>query len=114
VPPLHPRPSASRGKGAQQPVKISRIGVLAPGCYPPSFVIDAFLQGLRDLGYVEGQNIAIEWRFFQGRADPFPPLAAHLVRLPLALIVSVGTPAALPAEQTTPAHPAFTGPLPPP
>jgi len=101
LPPLHPRPSASRGKGAQPPAKISRIGVLAPGCYPPSFVIDAFLQGLRDLGYVEGQNIAIEWRFSEGRADRFPDLAAELVRLQVDLIVSVSTPAALAAKRAT-------------
>ena len=101
VAPSHPRPSASRGTGARPPAKISRIGVLSPGCYPPSFVIDTFLQGLRDLGYVEGQNVAIEWRHSEGRADRFPALAAELVRLQVDLIVSVSTPAALAAKQAT-------------
>jgi putative ABC transport system substrate-binding protein len=95
------RPLASRGKDAQSPAKISRIGVLSPGCYPPSFVVDTFLQGLRDLGYVEGENFAIEWRYSEGRADRFPDLAAELVRRQVDVIVSVSTPAALAAKQAT-------------
>src|SRR5262249_7502390 len=66
----------------------------------------AFLHGLRDLGYVEGQNIAIEWRFSEGRADRFPDLPAGPGPLPVDPIVSVSTPAALPAKQATPKNPA--------
>jgi len=99
--PPPPRPSASRAKGAQPPTKIPRIGVLSPGCHPPSFVLDVFLQGLRDLGYIEGHNIVIEWRYSEGRADRFPDLAAELVRLQVDLIVAMSTPAALAAKQAT-------------
>ena len=96
-----PRHSASRGKGAQPGAKVFRIGVLTPGCHPPSSVLDKFLQGLSDFGYVDGQNIAIEWRYSEGRADRFSDLAAELVRLKVDLIVTVSTPAALAAKQAT-------------
>jgi putative tryptophan/tyrosine transport system substrate-binding protein len=99
--PAPPRPSGSRAKGAQPPAKIPRIGVLSPGCHPPSSVLDALLQGLRDRGYIEDQNVAIEWRYSEGRADRFSELAAELVRLQVDLIVTVSTPAALAAKQAT-------------
>jgi mannose-6-phosphate isomerase-like protein (cupin superfamily) len=99
--PALPRPSASRASGAQPPAKIPRIGVLSPGCHPPSSVLDALLQGLRDRGYIEDQNVAIEWRYSEGRADRFSELAAELVRLQVDLIVTVSTPAALAAKQAT-------------
>ena len=83
---------------AQQPSKVFRIGVLATARAPLS---EAFLQGLRELGYVEGQNIIIEWRFSEGRAEQLPVLAAELVRLKVDLIVASGTPAALPAKNAT-------------
>ena len=83
---------------AQRPAKVSRIGVLAPGCPPPSPTLDTFLQGLRDLGYVDGQTVAIEWRYSEGRAERFPDLAAELARLQVDLIVAVSTPAALAAK----------------
>ncbi len=54
---------------------------------------EAFRQGLRDLGYVEGQNIIIEWRWAEGRPERLPDLAAELVRLKLDAIVTAGTPA---------------------
>ena len=83
---------------AQPPAKVSRIAVLAPGCPPPSPTLDTFLQGLRDLGYVDGQTITIEWRYSEGRAERFPDLAAELARLKVDLIVAVSTPAALAAK----------------
>jgi putative ABC transport system substrate-binding protein len=70
------------GLGAQQPAKIPRIGYLNNSS--PSFSatrIEAFRQGLRDLGYVEGKNITIEWRHSEGKTDRLPALAAELVRL---------------------------------
>jgi ABC-type uncharacterized transport system substrate-binding protein len=67
---------------AQQPKKVSRIGYL--GASSPSTIparIEAFRQGLHELGYVEGKNIVIEWRYAEGKFDRLPALAAELVRL---------------------------------
>ena len=64
--------------------KVARIGYLAPGSHDNPLVrqnLDAFRQGLQDLGHVEGQNIAIEYRFAEGDFDRLPDLAAELVRL---------------------------------
>jgi putative ABC transport system substrate-binding protein len=78
-----------------------RIGVLSPGCHPPSTALDLFLQGLRDRGYVEGQNLAIEWRYSEGKAERFADLAADLVHLQVDVIVAMSTPAALAAQRAT-------------
>ena len=75
---------------AQQPPKVLRIGLLFPGSPGPSPAIDAFRQGLREHGYVEGQNILLEYRFADGQLDPLPHLAAELVRLHVDLIVAAG------------------------
>jgi putative ABC transport system substrate-binding protein len=76
---------------AQQPGKIPRIGYLTGS---PLFVIsalsEAFRQGLRDLGYIEGKNIVIEWRPHEGNLDRQRALAAELVRLKVDVIVAVG------------------------
>jgi putative tryptophan/tyrosine transport system substrate-binding protein len=74
---------------AQQPKKIPRIGYLAPSS-GPSASEEAFLQGLRSLGYSEGQNIAIEWRFARENWDRLPELANELVRLKVDVIVTSG------------------------
>src|SRR5262245_30226052 len=74
---------------AQQPRKIPRIGFLST--VPPSTVaapVEAFRQGLRDLGYVEGKNIVIEYRYAEGRLERLPALAAELVHLKVDVIVS--------------------------
>ena len=63
--------------------------------------IEAFRQGLRELGYVEGQNVAIEWRSAEGEADRLPRLAAELVRLKVDVIVTGGAGATRPARQAT-------------
>ena len=68
------------GRGqAQQPTKIPRIGFLV-GASPSAIAgrIEAFRQGLRELGYVEGKNIVIEWRYAEGKPDRLPALAAEL------------------------------------
>ena len=87
---------------AQQPKKVPRIGVL--WLYSPdiaSSFAEAFRQGLRGLGYVEGQNIAIEERWAEGRFDRLPSLAAELVRLNVDIIVTASTPAAQAGQQAT-------------
>src|SRR5262245_65135944 len=63
----------------QQPKKVPRIGFLAPTLQ--QHYVEAFQQGLRELGYVEGQNITIEYRFADGEFERLPDLAAELVRL---------------------------------
>jgi putative ABC transport system substrate-binding protein len=74
---------------AQQPAKVPRIGLLVPSSATSvSTRRDAFLQGLRDLGYVEGKNIAIEYRYTEGQLDHLPDLAAELVRLNVDVIVT--------------------------
>jgi putative tryptophan/tyrosine transport system substrate-binding protein len=77
---------------AQQPTKIPRIGFLVLGSASTETArIQAFRQGLREHGYVEGQNIAIEYRYGEGRIDRLPVLAAELVRLKVDIIVTRGT-----------------------
>jgi len=80
---------------AQQPKKISRIGVLLPGT-PASFSLrtKAFLDGLRELGYVEGVTIAFEWRWGRDRVETLSGLAADLVRSNVDVIITGGTSAA--------------------
>ncbi len=76
---------------AQQPTQTPRIGYLS--ATPLSAVasrVEAFRQGLRELGYVEGKNIVIEWRSAEGKADPLPALAAELVRLKVDIIITAG------------------------
>jgi putative ABC transport system substrate-binding protein len=86
---------------AQQP-KVSRIGYLSP-LTPSSDSnrIDVFRQGLRELGYVEGQNIAIEYRLTDGRYDKLSLFAAELVDLKVDLIFTTGATAALAAKNVT-------------
>jgi len=68
--------------GAQQPKKVPRIGFLAAlSLSAVSARIEAFRQGLRELGYVEGKNIVIEWRYAEGKPERMRELAAELVRL---------------------------------
>src|SRR5262245_54281878 len=88
--------------GAQQPKKVHLIGVLVgPSSSFFSARIDAFRGGLRDLGYVEGKNIAIESRYAEGREDRFPDLASQLVRLGVDVMVTTGTLATHAAKAAT-------------
>jgi len=89
---------------AQPPEKVPRVGYLSPGSPSEPFRqrrFEAFRQGLRELGYVEGQNIAIESRWAEGKYDRYPALAADLVRLKVDVIVAVGGRASEVAKHAT-------------
>ena len=77
-----------------------RIGVLLLGA-PPNANLDAFIEGLRELGYIEGKNILIEYRFAEGKAERLPELAIELVRLKVDAIFTGGTPAIFALKQAT-------------
>ena len=86
---------------AQQARRVHRIGFLFWGDPGPSAELDAFRQGLHELGYIEGQNIAIEVRFASGQVERLPELAAELVRLKPDVIVTPSTALSLAAKQAT-------------
>src|SRR5262245_1877491 len=87
---------------AQQPGKIFRIGFLDPSTASGSAVlVDAFRHELSKLGWIEGKNISIEYRFAEQKNERLPVLAAELVRLSVDLIVVGSTPASLAAKQAT-------------
>src|SRR2546428_9657729 len=89
---------------AQTLAKIPHIGIIAE--WPEdSPYYGIFRQGLRELGYMEGQNIAIEWRITEGKLDRLADMATELVRLKMDIIVTAGTPATragMPATTTIP------------
>jgi len=87
---------------AQEPTKIPRIGFLS-SLSPSSITArtESFRRGLRDLGYVEGKNIVIEWRYAEGNADRLKELAAELVRLKVDVIVTGGPAVNRPAKEAT-------------
>ena len=95
---------------AQQAAKIARIGYLETNPVTSLHVHEAFLQGLRDLGYVEGRTITLEYRFGDGQADRLPALVAELVRLPVDVLVVVGTTALRPAQHATTTIPIIMAP----
>jgi putative ABC transport system substrate-binding protein len=87
--------------GAQQTGTMPRIGFLGPGTpQTRASCVPGFSEGLREHGWVEGQNIAIEYRWAEGKLDRLPQLAAELVQLPVAVIFAVNTPAVLAVKQT--------------
>ena len=87
---------------AQQPAKVHRIGFLSQGSSSGfRHFWEAFRQGLRELGYVEGRNIALESRWAEGRFERLPDLAAELARLKVDVILAGGTPSALAAKNAT-------------
>lgn len=90
---------------AQNVGRMPRIGMLLPGAPPPpdqsSPTLETFRSGLRDLGYIEGKNLAIEYRWSEGREERFAGLASDLVRLDVAVIITQGTPAVLAAKAAT-------------
>jgi putative tryptophan/tyrosine transport system substrate-binding protein len=99
-------PLAARAQ--QQALKAARLGYLAPASNPD--LQQALLGGLRDLGFVEGQNLAIEYRFMLGQSKTYDELAAELARLALDAIVVVGTPPALAAKRQTTTIPIIMAP----
>jgi len=95
---------------AQQPKKVPRIGFLSSTS--PSTIsarVEAFRQGLRELGYVEGKNIVIEYRYAEGKLDRLSELATELVRLKVDVIVSAGPPNTRSAKQATATIPIVMG-----
>ena len=94
--------AASLAAEAQPAPRIPRIGYLAASLgTEASHLIEAFRQGLRELGYVKGQNIALEFRSAENSADRYPALAAELVALTVDVIVAGATPAVLAVKQAT-------------
>ena len=104
--------AAPLAAGAQPGGKVPRVGYLSVFSsskpYPPS---EAFWQGLRDLGWIEGQNIAIERQFAEGKAQRLPDLAVELVRLRVDLIFAETTPAARAVKQATTTIPIVFSPI---
>jgi len=95
------------GSYAQQAVaKPVRIGILANEWWPP---IESLREGLRELGYVEGENLHFEYRWAEGHNDRHPALAQELVALPVDVIVTWGTPAALAAKRASSTIPIVMG-----
>jgi ABC-type uncharacterized transport system substrate-binding protein len=86
---------------AQQAAKVARIGLLTTNLATSPHLLEAFRQGLRELGYVEGRNLLIEYRDAEGKVERFPALAAELVALKADVIVAGNDPQALAAKQAT-------------
>ena len=94
---------------AQSTGKIHRIGWLASGSSAASLrFFEAFKDGLREAGWIEGQNITIDSRYAEGKSDRFPALAAELVQLKVDVIATVTTPAGLAAKNATSVIPIVT------
>jgi putative tryptophan/tyrosine transport system substrate-binding protein len=85
---------------AQSVGKVYRIGVLSPEVAPPG-LLEGFREGLHELGYVEGKNITIEFRYAGGRHERLAAMAAELVRLRVDVILTINTPAAQAAKNVT-------------
>jgi putative ABC transport system substrate-binding protein len=96
----------------QQAPKVPRVGFLAVGSREGrAFLIEGFLRGLREHGYVVGQNLVIDYRFSEDRNERLPALAAELVDLKVDLILASGTPASFAAKQATSTIPIVMGSL---
>jgi len=94
--------AAPLGAAAQRPANVSRIGYFdgaSPNTNPG--LLEAFRDGLRELGYIEGKHLVIEYRWAEGRYERLPALAADLVKIPVEAIVCVGDPVILAAKQAT-------------
>jgi len=92
-----------------QPARIPRVGFLALGTAGLSGDVAPFQQGMSELGYVEDQNVVVEYRFADGKADRMPELAAELVALPVDVLVATSSPAIRAAQQATGTIPIIMG-----
>ena len=92
-------PFTARAQQTGKELRIGYLGTSSPSLEGP--VLDAFKQKLRELGHVDGENIAIEYRWAEGQDDRLPELATELVRLKPVVIVTTGTPGTLAAKQAT-------------
>jgi len=96
--------------GAQQPAKLPRVGILWPTPLSSNgHLLEAFRQGLRELGYVEGQNMTIEFRSAEGQTERLADLAAELVHLPVDVIQTATSPTTRAAQQATRTIPIIMG-----
>jgi putative ABC transport system substrate-binding protein len=86
---------------AQKPTTTPRIGVLYLGAPQSNPNFDVFIQGLRELGYIDGKNILIEYRYAEGKEERLPELATELVRLKVDAVFTAGTPALVALKQAT-------------
>jgi len=100
------RAAAAQEYKAGKIARIGYLGVSSPSLEP--HLVEAFRQGLREFGYVEGQNLTIDYRWAEGQDDRLPSLAAELVRLKPDVIVTTGTPGTLAAMQATKTIPIVT------
>jgi putative ABC transport system substrate-binding protein len=96
---------------AQQPAKVPRIGYVSGtgDLSNPGANTEAFRQGLRDLGYIEGKNILVEYRYAEGKLDPIPSIVAELVQLKVDVVVAAPLPAIRAAKQATKTIPIVMG-----
>jgi putative ABC transport system substrate-binding protein len=102
--------AAPLAAGARNPSKVPRIGFLAPRTRADAApFVDGFLQGLRELGWMDGKNIAIDYRFADGESDRLPSLAAELVRLKVDVILAGSSAPAMAAKNATRTIPIVMG-----
>jgi putative ABC transport system substrate-binding protein len=94
---------------AQQPAKVPRVGILSPAASETAATLTAFREGIRNLGYIEGQTIALDFRLSKGMMDALPVLAADLVRIPVNVIVTDSTSGTLDAFAATRTIPIVMG-----
>jgi putative ABC transport system substrate-binding protein len=96
--------AAPFGSFAQQQSKVWRVGFLSPRSRPDSIDADAygaFPRGMRELGYIEGKNLEIQWRYAEGKLERLPGLAAELVQLKVDALITVSPPATSAAQKAT-------------
>ena len=99
--------AVSRSTGAQPPERSARIGLLAPASRSED--VEGFLAGMRDLGYIEGRNLILEYRAAGGKVERLDALLAELIGLKVDVIVTGGTPAALAAKRARTTIPVVIG-----
>jgi putative tryptophan/tyrosine transport system substrate-binding protein len=97
------------GARAQQPAKVPRVAILSPAASETVATLAAFREGIRDLGYIEGKTIALDFRLSKGNMDALPALAAELARIPVNVIVTDTTSATLAAFDATRTIPIVMG-----